>query len=258
MQAPYTVITGASRGLGAAFAWALARQKRPLVLAARSRAELQGLAHELRETQGVAVECVECDLSSAQGVDTLLQALRELPVDLLINNAGVGMGGPFAGQATADVQAMLQLNVVALTRLCHALLPKLQASQGAIVNIASTAAFQPVPYMAAYAASKAYVLHFSEALQHELAPLGVHVLAVCPGPTATQFFDVAQMDLATTRFKLGPVDVVIEAALTALRKRDALVVPSWQDRIAILGARLFPRRRLTQLAAKLTRREKAQ
>ena len=121
------------------------------------------------------------------------------------------------------------------------------------MNLASTAAFQPLPYLAAYAASKAYVLQFSEALQYELAPLGVHVIAVCPGPTATDCFDSGQMGLKKTRMKVGPIAPVIDAALAALAQRHVVVVPGWKNWLSTWVARLLSRRQVTQLTGRLVR-----
>ena len=253
MHTPFTVITGASRGLGAAFAAALAAQHKPLFLVARSRDSLTALADRLRAEHRVAVTTLVCDLAQPDGVQALVDGLQQTPVELLINNAGVGLGGAFVEHEAADIAAMLYLNVVSLTRLCHALLPKLQATQGAIMNLASQAAFQPMPYLAAYAASKAYVLQFSEALQYELAPLGVHVIAVCPGATATDFFDAGQMDLQKTSLKLGPIAPVIDAALAALAQRHVVVVPGWKNWLATWGVRLLSRRQVTQLTGRLVR-----
>lgn len=189
-----TLITGASAGLGAEYARAFAAQRHDLVLVARREQALHTLAEELRSTHGVTVTVLAQDLSAPDSAAQLHSRTEELgiEVDVLVNNAGFGTHGEFAD---ADPQRMadeIQLNCGTLVALTARYLPVMRTrGRGTVINIASTAAFQPVPRMAVYGATKAFVLSFSEALWAEEKRHGIRVLAVCPGATATEFFDVA-------------------------------------------------------------------
>ena len=188
------LITGASSGIGRALAFEAARAGYELILSARRSAELADLAEEIRRTSGVKVHCLTADLSNSAEVRGLADRVKALgPLDVLINNAGFGLYNEFKDSELDPLLNMLQLNVSALTALCKLLLPDLIQRRGKIMNVASTAAFQPGPYMAAYYASKSYVLSFSEAIAEELAPLGVTVTALCPGPTRSEFQERAAM-----------------------------------------------------------------
>lgn len=240
--APTAVVTGASRGLGRLFALALAAQKRPLVLVARNGERLRQLQHEASAQSGAKVDVVAADLASSDGRAALYRACAPLQVNLLVNNAGFGLGGAFAEQDFARVAQMLRLNVEGLTELSHHFVPKLQATHGTLVQLASQAAFQPVPYMAAYAASKAYVLHFSEALGRELQPRGVRVVTVCPSTTKTDFFAEAGIDPAKLRMPLADPADVVRATMRALaRGAPDVVVPGLQNKVSAVAARLLPR-----------------
>ena len=190
MSRPVTLITGASAGLGAEFARQCAKRGEALALAARRRDRMQALANEL----GGDVHIFEADLSKTGSAASLIAAVEAqgLSVGTLINNAGFGLAGKFADRPLATFSEMIDLNVRTLTELCHLVLPAMRGrGQGAILNIASTAAFQPGPNMAVYYATKAYVLSFTEALHHELKGTGIRVSALCPGPTHSEFSDVA-------------------------------------------------------------------
>jgi uncharacterized protein len=187
----YIIITGASQGIGACFAEALAKRGKNLILVARTRNKLEALAASLRDKYRVRVEVLVKDLALAPSAAEVAAHCAGFSVDGLINNAGFGLGDQFAREPLDRVIEMLNLNIVTLTTLTHLLIPSLRKSRGVIVNVASTAAFQPVPYMAVYAASKAYVLHWSEALHAELHAEGIYVLTLCPGATTTGFFDAA-------------------------------------------------------------------
>jgi len=216
--ASHVVITGASAGLGAAFARAFAARGAHVALVARRADRLEALADELVGTHGVLACAVPLDLTQPDAPQRLSSALdaRGFVPDGLINNAGFGTAGPFAAEDPARLRDELLLNVVALTALTREFLPTLIASgHGLLVNVASNAAFQPLPGVATYAASKAYVKSLTEALWVETRGSGMRVLALCPGPTETEFFDVAGDD----RFKVGASDTpetVIDAALRAI------------------------------------------
>ena len=190
------LITGASAGLGADFARILAGQKYDLILTARNEGKLKTLAGELSATHGVKCHTIAADLAKSGSAASLARQIKErgLKVDVLVNNAGCGLWGPFAQSTPADMAGMIQLNVNTLTELTREFLPDMiTRKQGRVLNVASTAAFQPGPWMAVYYATKAYVLSFGEALATELKGTGVTVTTLCPGPTRTEFFERAKM-----------------------------------------------------------------
>lgn len=249
----YALVTGASSGIGAAFARALSARGADLLLTARSAERLAALASEL-DAAGRPCRTFPADLSTADGVAQLLAwlAAERLPVELLVNNAGVGAAGEFAALDAARQNAMLALNIQALTALSHACLgAMLSRRRGAIVNVASAAAFQPVPYLAAYAASKAYVLSLSLALWEEARRGGVHVMAVCPGTTRTAFFATAGMT-GGGPYVQTPEQVVAEA-LAGLARRRPLVITGGANRAMVAAGRWLPRRWLVAAAARLAR-----
>src|SRR4028119_925016 len=188
------LITGASAGIGAAFAQELAARQTNLVLVARSEVKLQQLAQQLQEQYKIQVDVIVQDLTEPKAAKTVFDIVTEkgLTIDLLINNAGFGEYGDFAELNGEQQVKMIQLNILALVDLTHHFLPGMrQRRSGGIINMSSVAAFQPMPYFSVYAATKAFVLSFSEALWAENYRYGVHVLAVCPGPTETNFFQEA-------------------------------------------------------------------
>ena len=190
------LITGASAGLGTDFARILAGQKYDLILTARNEEKLKSLASELSSNHSVKCHTISADLAKPGSAASLARQIKErgLKVDVLINNAGCGLWGPFADSVPSDMAGMIQLNVNALTELTREFLPgMITRKQGRILNVASTAAFQPGPWMAVYYATKAYVLSFGEALATELKGTGVTVTTLCPGPTKTEFFERANM-----------------------------------------------------------------
>jgi short-subunit dehydrogenase len=235
-----TLITGASAGLGAEFARACAKRGEPLALAARRRDRMEALAREL----GGDVHVFEADLSKDGAASSLIAELEAegLSVGTLINNAGFGLGGKFADRPLARLSEMIDLNVRTLTELCHLVLPAMRArGEGAILNVASTAAFQPGPNMAVYYASKAYVLSFTEALHHELKGTGIRVSALCPGPTTSEFSDVADSHSpALERMKM-PAAPVVAAGLAGLDRNKAVVIPGMKNKIGAQASRFLPR-----------------
>ena len=249
------LVTGASSGIGAAFARALAERGANVLLVARSLPKLEALATELRERYGVRAEALPADLREAGAGARLLAeaARRKFSVDLLINNAGLGSYGPFETVSDERVAEQIAVNVASLVELTHAFLPAMIArGTGGIINVASTAAFQPVPYMAVYAATKAFVLSFSEALWAENRARGVRVLALCPGATETGFFDAVGTQEASVG-KREPASVVVARALRALDGRRSYLVSGRANFWTAQLARLLPRAKLASLTARIMR-----
>lgn len=249
------LITGASSGIGASFAQELARRGANLVLSARSEDKLNALADELRERYGIRADVIVTDLSEERAASKVYAAVQErnLSIDLLINNAGFATYGRFETLTAERDHQQVMLNVTALADLTHAFLPGMaQRGDGAIINVASTAAFQPVPYMATYGASKAFVLSFSEALWAEYRGRGVRILALCPGPVETPFFDVVGAQEAA----IGPKDTperVVAAALRALERGRSFVIPGWGNALQSNISRFIPRQLTARIVERLAR-----
>ncbi len=237
------LITGASSGIGAEMARQIAPRVGRVLLVARRRTLLEELAAELR---GAVVECFEADLSRNESVTVLLEALRNQPVTVLVNNAGLGDHGLFEKSDWSKVDAMLAVNIQALVRLTHAVLPEMIRKQrGAILNVSSIAGDLPVPGMAVYAASKAFVTNFSEALRSELAGSGVSVTTLCPGPVDTGFRAVARRGTGPEILK-GPgffkvdLECVAREGISALERGSARWTPGWVVRSVMGFARCVP------------------
>ncbi|MEO8560135.1 MAG: SDR family oxidoreductase, partial [Rhodospirillales bacterium] len=228
---PLALVTGASSGIGEALARQLAASGHDLALTARSTDKLHALANELHAKHGVVTSVFTVDLALAGAADYLVQALSNagLRVDVLVNNAGLGQAGALASNDPGEVRQMVMVNVVALTELTRLLLPSMLAERnGRILNVASTAAFQPGPLMAVYYATKAYVLSLSEALSAELKGSGVTATALCPGPVATPFVNRAGMGNLRL-FKLMQVMTTDQVARIGLDAMNA------GKRVAIAG-----------------------
>jgi short-subunit dehydrogenase len=248
------LITGASAGIGAAFAKELAARQTNLVLVARSEAKLQQLAQQLQDQYKIQIEVLVQDLTTPASGKAVLDAVTEkgLTIDLLINNAGFGEYGAFADLDGEQQVKMIQLNILALVDLTHQFLSGMrQRRSGGIINMSSTAAFQPMPYFSVYAASKAFVLSFSEALWAENRSYGVHVLAVCPGPTDTEFFQEAEFPpplASAAAANYTPTEVVVRKALHALEKNQSSVVPGGiANQLTANLQRFLPRETLVNL-----------
>jgi len=254
----YALITGASSGIGLALAEALARRGRSLILVARQRAALESIACELTQRFGVEVLFRICDLGEPLQLSGLLHELEqgERQIDLLVNNAGLGTSGLFFEQDWSREQSLLEVNVLALARLCHALGQTMAAQGGGqILNVASVAAFQPGAWMSNYYASKAYVLHFSEGLREELKDRGVKVSVLCPGPTHTAFFRGAQLDvsrLKDSKLMMSAEEVAL-ITVRALEKNRAIIIPGWRNKLMSIGPRLGPRWLVRKVAASLNK-----
>lgn len=246
MAKPVALVTGASAGLGAEFAGQLSKRGYALVLAARRKERLDALAAELGNAR-----TVEIDLGREGAAAELIANIEAAgeTIDLLVNNAGFGLAGRFTSQEPARLRGMIDLNCGALTELCRAVVPAMiERRSGAILNVASTAAFQPGPGMAVYFATKAYVLSLSEALHEELKRHAISVSALCPGPTATEFGEVAGFGRTIPKFAYSDAASVVRAGLRGLDRNQAVVIPGVLNKLSGQGHRLLPRSLLRRLA----------
>ena len=237
---PITLITGASAGLGAEFARQCAKRGDDLALVARRRDRLEDLAGQI---QG-KVHIFTADLAAPDAAAGLIGEIEAegLVVETLINNAGFGLGGRFAELPFERQREMIDLNVRTLTELCRLVVPgMIERGRGGILNVASTAAFQPGPNMAVYYATKAYVLSFTEALHHELRRTRIKVSALCPGPTQTEFFDVAGVADSILARMSADARGVVSAGLRGLDRNKAVIVPGLGNKIGAQGSRFLPR-----------------
>src|SRR5438270_3093800 len=250
-----TLITGASSGIGEAFARKLAARGHNLFLVARSEEKLIALCNELGRSARIRAEYFPLDVSKEDSPALLFEEMkrRDLQVDLLINNAGFGSLGNFA---TLDLERelnMIDLNVRSLVDLTHRFIqPMRERKRGSIINVASTAGFQPVPYMATYAATKAFVLSFSEALWEENRAYGIKVMALCPGVTETGFFEAARMQKPPARASQTPEDVV-DTALRGLKHGRSHIISGLPNYLMVQAERLVPRSLIARVAGMVLR-----
>lgn len=246
------MITGASSGLGEEFARQFARRGADLVLVARRQDVLERLAADIRQSSGRDVHVISSDLSAAGAGNALVATLaqRGLRVDTLVNNAGLGKTAPFVEASADDVHDQIGLNVNAVVDLTHGLLPQLLASgRGALLNVASLTAYAPTPNMAVYAASKAFVLRFTEALAYELRDSSLSVLALAPGPTRTGFYAASGTTETGVRFQ-QPAQVVASAFEALDRAQTPVsVVSGLQNRLSSRALGLLPRRTVLRMMA---------
>ncbi len=236
------LITGASSGIGARFASDLAARKTNLILVARREEKLRAMAEELTQREGIKVEVISADLGKELSGQQLYEEVerRGLQVDILVNNAGFGTAGHFDEISPERENQEVMLNVAALVNMTHAFLPAMATHHdGAIINVASTAAFQPLPYMAVYGASKAFVLSFTLAIAEEFRSRGVRIQALCPGTTETSFFDSMESEEA----KIGvvrTVEQVVATSLKALENNRSLVVDGQWNTLQTGLAQVLP------------------
>lgn len=253
MAKKYTLITGASDGLGAQFAKLAARENRNMILTARSTDKMEAVAAPLRD-EGLEVIIVTADLSDLKGAAKMWkEATKGREIDVFINNAGLGYNGRFDDPNAWDRElTSMQVNMMSYTWLLKQAIAHMQAKGGGrILNVASTAAFQPGPNMAVYSATKAYALSLSEAVAEELRDSNVSVTALCPGATATNFFNEADMH-NVRMLKYGkPMDAfqVAEEGWLEARIAKRVVVPGWMNKLSALLPRIFPRSIITRIAA---------
>jgi uncharacterized protein len=249
------LITGASSGIGEAFAHLFAAEGFDLVLTARREGKLHELAADLPATTKIVV--LSGDLSTTEGITAFGESVsgQSLEIDVLVNNAGMMVEEEFANLTTEQIERTITLNITALTQLIHQFLPAMKARKsGRILNVASVAAFHPVPGMDIYAATKAYVLSFSEALAENLRDTGVSVTALCPGLTDTDMADTSVSGAMPT-FMVSQPGEVARSGFDALMNREVICIPGNANRLAVAWAQHQPRwlvRGLGGLANKLT------
>lgn len=255
-----TLITGASGGIGLELAHVFAAHGHPLILVARSADKLEELARALRDRYKVAVEVIPFDLGALGAAERLQAEVAErgLTVEILVNNAGFGLYGSYLELEGAQEQAMIQLNIGVLTDLTKRFLPGMvERKRGGVLNVASTAAFQPGPGMAVYYATKAYVLSYSEALHHELQGTDVTVTALCPGPTRSGFQSVAGFGqkpaIERVMMEARPV---AEQGYAAFMRGEAVRIPGFMNKLGAFSVRLAPRRLAVILSAAMAKQFK--
>ena len=250
-----TLITGASSGIGAAFARKLAGRGRNLFLVARSEDKLIALCNELGRHTSIRAQYMALDLLEPDAAMRLFEETqkRDLEIDMLINNAGVGSMGDFTKLDLNRELEVIRLNVNALVDLTHRFLPQMRdRKRGTIINVASTAGFQPVPYMSTYAATKAFVLSFSEALADENRAHGIHVMVLCPGVTETNFFEAAGIDRPPMR-TVQTAEEVVDTALRGLARHKTVVISGWTNWFVVEAERVVPRSVVTKVAGNALR-----
>jgi short-subunit dehydrogenase len=250
-----SLITGASSGIGEVFARRLAARGRNVLLVARSEEKLITLCNELGRSNSIRAQYVALDLSLSESPAQLFDEAqkRGLTIDLLVNNAGFGSFGDFSKADLARELNMIDLNIKALVELTYRFLqPMRERKQGAIINVASTAAFQAVPFMGTYAATKAFVLSFSEALWEENRSFGIKVMALCPGVTDTNFFEAARGEKPPARASQTPEEVV-DTALRGLARGKSHIISGWINRVMTESERLAPRSLVTRMAGRMMR-----
>ncbi|QER38336.1 SDR family oxidoreductase [Acinetobacter suaedae] len=248
------LITGASSGIGKAYARKFASLGIHLILTARSAQKLHDLADELRKKYNVNIEVIVLDLAQPNSTQILFDEIqaRELSVEILINNAGFGKWTKFLDQPVSTYQEMITLNISSVTSLCYLFLPQMLANKkGLMINISSTGAFQPLPYIAVYGATKSYVLQFTEALAGEYASSGVKFLAVCPGNTETNFTQVAKAN--TSGMKSSTVDDVVSATVAALDKNKPTIVVGCSNYLMSQLPRILSRKKMINLVEGMLR-----
>src|SRR3954468_9085045 len=245
-QRQTALVTGGSGGIGLEIAKVLARRGFDLVLVARNRDALEAAAGQIEGKNTVSVHVFAADLRRRESPEAILDFLRNenIPIEVLVNNAGFGLGGEFAETELSRELEMIQVNIAALTHLTKLFLPAMiKRRSGRILNVASTAAFQPGPLMAVYYATKAYVLSFSEALAEELRNSGVTVTALCPGATDTGFAEVAEVTNAGVFAKVGLADAteVAEYGVHAMLRGKRIAIPGLRNKLVAQSSRIAPR-----------------
>lgn len=253
---PYTLITGASSGIGEEFARQYAAKRHRLILTARSEDKLQKLSDELQQTYQTEIKIIPMDLSKSDSAEKLFEECdrQSLNVNFLINNAGIGLIGKFDEFKLEQIEEMLNLNILTLTKLIYLFLPQLKKSRGTIINLASQIAFSPGPYMASYAASKAYVLHFTEAIRNEYEKEGIQIMALCPGPTYTEFFERAHAAPEDIEFKFRFPKDVVEEAMEGIEKNRAISIVGWENKLMVFLLRFMPRSLATKLSSGMVKK----
>ena len=253
----FALVTGASQGLGRVFARALASRGQNVILVARSRDKLESLANELRQSQSVIAEVIEFDLAAPLAGSRLAQQVhdRNLPVNLLVNNAGFGVRGEFQALTLQRQMEMVRLNNDAVVELTYSLLPSLmEHTQAGIINVSSAAGFQPIPYASLYSATKSFLTNFSLGLQEELRSSKVSVVTLCPGRIlADSHGGKAKNGNRKFGFVYQAPEDVVREALESLANGGGLVIPGFVNKLSVIAQRLIPRRAVPALVAKMSR-----
>ena len=257
---PLAVITGASAGIGEHLARSLHADCYDLILIARRKDRLDALAHEFNSVRHNSARVIVADLSNPNsrgdllGLSDVVTRLAQEPVDLLVNNAGFGSFGAFAELPAQRETEMIRLNVEAVVAITHAVLPTMRKRRaGTVVILSSIAGFQPLPFMATYAATKAFEMHWALALREELKDDGIAVLTICPGPTATEFSSAASMPGTFADLPGSDVSCVVSSIRKALRTKNAVTIPGIFAWLYALAPRILPRCITVPLAARVMR-----
>ena len=250
-----TLITGASSGIGHAFAKEFAKHGYNLLLTARNKDDLSKTAEEMRSTYHVNVEVLSLDLNKPKSCQDLFDwaTSQERPVTCLVNNAGMGNYGKYEEIPWKKEEELLRVNIMVVSELCHLFIPYfLKNKQGKILNIASMASFQPGPLFTTYYASKAYVLNFTEALALENKHTPLTISAVCPGPSPTNFFTKANFPASSLlmRTSMLPPEKVAKAGYSGLMRKKTVIIPSVKYALIPVGSRVFPRKTVTRISKK--------
>lgn len=252
------LITGASSGIGEAFALRLAADGHDLFLIARSGDKLKDLCKELAEAHGIRAEYLAIDLTETGADARCFEESQRLnlDIDLLINNAGFGSMGDFAKLDIERELSMIRLNIGALVGMTHRFLgPMREKRRGTILNISSAAGFQPIPFMATYAATKAFVTSFSEALAEENRPFGIEVIAICPGSTETPFFETGNVGREFNAKGMETPEQVVDTALRAIGTGKAKAISGWKNRLVARASTLAPNSLITRVIANKLRKK---
>lgn len=254
----YTLITGASSGIGEEFARQYAAKGNSLILVARSGNKLEKLANELSAKHEIKVKVLTIDLSQIDAAEKVHTQCKQegLKINVLINDAGVGLIGKFDDFELERIEDMLVLNVVTLTKLTYLFFPDLKESRGVLINIASQVAFTANPYMSSYAATKAYVLSFTEGIRVEYEKEGVRIFPVCPGPTYTKFFEKTATSPDDIKFKFRPPKDVVEETLAGIDNNKDVVLVGWENKIMTTLMRLIPRSWSAKFSSNMVKNDK--
>ncbi len=256
----YVLITGASSGIGKVFAEEYASRGSNLILVARSEEKLNALADALGKANNINVRTLAIDLSLPDSAEKVFDfcSRENLAVGTLVNNAGFGLEGAFDALPLEKLEKMVVLHNLTLIKLTRLFLPEMKRrKQGDIINLSSIVAFQGIPYNAIYAATKAFVLTFSESIREELRHSGIRVFALCPGLTETEIFEKTGINPHQTLMPVGPPEPVVRDAIKSLNKNKSYSVPGFINKILIHGGRLLPRTAMLKLGMVLSRREKS-
>jgi short-subunit dehydrogenase len=251
------LITGATSGIGKDIAKCFAINGYTIIIVGRDQTKLHKTAEEFRKQYGADVTTILADLAQPGAAEKVFEAVKGKNINVLVNNAGFALSGEFAEQPTEDILELLRINIESITNLTRLILPDmLDRRNGRILNIASTAAFQPGPNMAVFHATKSYVLSFSEAIRYELKGTGVTISTLCPGPTDTNFHKRAQVT-SSRLFKMGMMrsDDVARIAYNGLMDGDPLIIPGFKNRLSVILAKFAPRGIALKTMYKLNRTE---